>query len=109
MLCLFFVPCFNPDMKVATDVLFPVRLQLWSLVTWEGLWSEPRSSQDLHTVTHRSPPHLRAPRAHEKVEQQEGLRTHVPHSCLSFNKNKLTAEPWDSFLVFTPYKNFIDP
>lgn len=41
----------------------------------------------------------------KKQSSEKWLHTHVPHSCLPLNKNKLTAEPWDSiFSVHTLQK-----
>lgn len=56
-----------------------------------------------------SPTQLEGQLYKKSHDSEKWLHTDVLHSCFPFNKSKLTAEPWDNFLVFTPYKNFIDP
>ena len=75
------------------------------------LCQELLSPPELRTLTPASPRQPRTPIIQEKKKKgsEKWSHSHVPQSCLPLNKNKLTAEPWDSFLVFTPYKNFIDP
>lgn len=101
----------SPELEVTVHVslLYLSVLYVQDLAAWEDRCQELLSSPELWTVTHVSPMHPQTPITHENKSREKWLHTHVPPSYFPLNKNKLTAEPWDRFLVFTTYKNFIDP